>query len=74
MIFFFQILTVWWTFHRKDFKWEKNGVRGQFLKKNKFCKENLTKVWKQLPVAILQQAKTGAQSDATLIISYLLKV
>ena len=49
-------------------------MRGQFLKKNKFCKENLTKVWKQLPVAILQQAKTGAQSDATLIISYLLKV
>ena len=49
-------------------------MRGQFLKKNKFCKDNLTKVWKQLPVAILQQAKTGAQSDATLIISYLLKV
>ena len=31
------------------------GVRGQFLKKQKLCFQNLTKEWKQSPVVILQQ-------------------
>ena len=32
------------------------GVRSYFLKKRKFCMQNLTKEWKQPPVVILQQA------------------
>ena len=32
------------------------GVWGQFLKKRKFCLQNLTREWKQPPVVILQQA------------------
>ena len=36
---------------------EKNmGVRGQCLKKRKFCFQNLTKEWKQPPILILEQA------------------
>ena len=31
--FFFLILTVWWTFHMKDFKWEKMVCGVNFLKK-----------------------------------------
>ena len=43
-------------FHRKVIKWKKNGVTGYFLRKQKLCMQNLTKVWKQPPIVILQLA------------------
>ena len=40
--FFFLILTVKGPFHRMDFKWKKYiGVQGQFLKKQKLCKQHV---------------------------------
>ena len=35
---------------------KKMELRGYFLRKQKLCMQNLTKVWKQPPIVILQQA------------------
>ena len=54
---FFLILSVKEHFHRNDFKLKKYGGMGLISKKKKqkFCKPNLTKEWKQPPVVIPQQ-------------------
>ena len=53
---FFLALTVRGRFHRILSEKKNMGVRGYFLKKRKFCIQNLMKERKQAPVVILQQA------------------